>query len=176
MLRAVRFATTLGFTIDPRTAEAIRESAPLAKTLSGERIQQEMVKILSAPKPSVAFRMLSDLGLLAAFFNELEIAKTLPQDKAGPRRTCSSTVVRGRTPRTPRSPSLVPSGPASPRLSPTAHFIKRVLGESKPRHPRRWRLTRKRHAGDAPHPTPHFLSARTDRLGFPSLWSQCGLE
>jgi putative nucleotidyltransferase with HDIG domain len=82
MLRAVRFATLLGFTIDPRTAEAIRESAPLAKTLSGERIQQEMVKILTAPKPSVAFRMLSDLGLLAVFFPELEIAKTIPQDKA----------------------------------------------------------------------------------------------
>jgi len=78
----VRFATLLGFTIDPRTADAIRESAPLAKTLSGERIQQEMVKILSAPKPSVAFRMLSDLGLLAVFFPELEIAKTIPQDKA----------------------------------------------------------------------------------------------
>ncbi|MDQ2913179.1 MAG: CCA tRNA nucleotidyltransferase [Chloroflexota bacterium] len=82
MLRAVRFATLLGFTVDPRTADAIRESAPLADTLSGERIQQEMVKILSAPKPSVAFRMLSDLGLLAVFFKELEIAKTIPQDKA----------------------------------------------------------------------------------------------
>ena len=82
MLRAVRFATLLGFVIDPETAAAIRESAPLAKTLSGERIQQEMVKILSAPKPSIAFRMLSDLGLLAVFFPELEIAKTIPQDKA----------------------------------------------------------------------------------------------
>jgi len=82
MLRAVRFATLLGFTIDQRTADAIRESAPLAKTLSGERIQQEMVKILSAPKPSIAFRMLSDLGLLAVFFSELEIAKAIPQDKA----------------------------------------------------------------------------------------------
>ncbi|MDQ2913936.1 MAG: polynucleotide adenylyltransferase, partial [Chloroflexota bacterium] len=49
MLRAVRFSTLLGFTIDPQTADAIRESAPLAKTLSGERIQQEMVKILAAP-------------------------------------------------------------------------------------------------------------------------------
>jgi len=82
MLRAVRFATLLGFTIDQRTADAIRESAPLAKTLSGERVQQEMVKILSAPKPSIAFRMLSDLGLLAVVFPELEIAKAIPQDKA----------------------------------------------------------------------------------------------
>ena len=82
MLRAVRFATLLDFTIDPRTEDAIRVSAPLAKTLSGERIQQEMVKILSAPRPSEAFRKMSDLGLLAVIFPELEIAKTIPQDKA----------------------------------------------------------------------------------------------
>ena len=82
MLRAVRFATLLGFTIEPRTAEAIRESAPLAKTLSGERVQQEMTKMLRAPRPSVGFRMLSDLGLLAVICPELEIAKTIPQDKA----------------------------------------------------------------------------------------------
>ncbi|OLD10408.1 MAG: hypothetical protein AUJ06_02140 [Chloroflexi bacterium 13_1_40CM_3_70_6] len=82
MLRAVRFATLLGFTIEPRTAQAIRESAPLAKSLSGERVQQEMTKMLRAPRPSVAFRMLSDLGLLAVICPELEIAKTIPQDKA----------------------------------------------------------------------------------------------
>src|SRR2546426_7850181 len=82
MLRAVRFATVLGFTIEPRTAQAIRESAPLAKSLSGERVQQEMTKMLRAPRPSVAFRLLSDLGLLAVICPELEIAKTIPQDKA----------------------------------------------------------------------------------------------
>jgi poly(A) polymerase/tRNA nucleotidyltransferase (CCA-adding enzyme) len=82
MLRAVRFATLLGFRIDPGTAEAIRASAHLAASLSGERIQQEMVKILGAVKPSVAFRMMSDLGLLAVIFPEMEEAKSIPQDKA----------------------------------------------------------------------------------------------
>src|SRR2546430_945462 len=82
MLRAVRFATRLGFLIDPGTAEAIRECASLAKSLSGERIQQEITKMLDAEKPSVAFRMLSDLGLLAVICPELEIAKDTPQDKA----------------------------------------------------------------------------------------------
>jgi poly(A) polymerase/tRNA nucleotidyltransferase (CCA-adding enzyme) len=82
MLRAVRFATRLGFTIDARTAEAIRESADLARSLSGERVQQEITKMLDAPKPSVAFRMLSDLGLLAVICPELEAAKDTPQDKA----------------------------------------------------------------------------------------------
>jgi len=82
MLRAVRFATRLGFVIDPRTAEAIRECASLAESLSGERIQQEITKMLDAEKPSTAFRMLSDLGLLAVICPELEIAKDTPQDKA----------------------------------------------------------------------------------------------
>jgi tRNA nucleotidyltransferase (CCA-adding enzyme) len=82
MLRAIRFATRLGFVIDPRTADAIRECASLAASLSGERIQQEITKMLEAEKPSVAFRMLSDLGLLAVICPELEIAKDTPQDKA----------------------------------------------------------------------------------------------
>jgi tRNA nucleotidyltransferase (CCA-adding enzyme) len=82
MLRAVRFATRLGFVIDPRTADAIRESASLAKNLSGERLQQEITKMLEAPKPSEAFRLLSDLGLLEVICPELEIAKETPQDKA----------------------------------------------------------------------------------------------
>jgi poly(A) polymerase/tRNA nucleotidyltransferase (CCA-adding enzyme) len=82
MLRAVRFATRLGFVIDPRTAEAIRDSAALAKSLSGERIQQEITKMLEAPRPSEAFRMLSDLGLLEVICPELELAKGTPQDKA----------------------------------------------------------------------------------------------
>jgi tRNA nucleotidyltransferase (CCA-adding enzyme) len=82
MLRAVRFATLLGFTVEPETARGIRECAALAKTLSGERIQQEIVKMLGAPRPSVAIRMLSDLGLLAVICPELEICKTTPQDKA----------------------------------------------------------------------------------------------
>ena len=82
MLRAVRFATRLGFTIDARTADAIRDSAELARTLSGERVQQELVKMLEAPRPSEALRMLSDLGLLAIICPELEEAKDTPQDKA----------------------------------------------------------------------------------------------
>jgi tRNA nucleotidyltransferase (CCA-adding enzyme) len=82
MLRAVRFATRLGFSIDPGTADAVRESAGLALNLSGERVQQEITKILEAPRPSEAFRRLSELGLLDVICPELEIAKETPQDKA----------------------------------------------------------------------------------------------
>ncbi len=82
MLRAVRFATTLRMDVDPATAAAIGEHAALAAGLSGERIQQELAKILTTERPSVGIRLLSDLGLLAVLCPELEVCKTIPQDKA----------------------------------------------------------------------------------------------
>jgi len=82
MLRAVRFATLLRFTIEPATAEAVRRNAALASEISGERIQQEMTKILTSEQPSVGLRMLSDLGILAVILPELEECKRTPQDKA----------------------------------------------------------------------------------------------
>jgi len=82
MLRAVRFATLLDLRIEPETADAIRRNAALAATLSGERLQQEIVKMLWAPRPSAAFEMLSDLGILSAICPELEDCKQTPQDKA----------------------------------------------------------------------------------------------
>lgn len=81
MLRAVRFATLLDMRIDDRTAAAIRACASLAETLSGERLNQEITKMMGAPRPSVAFRMLSDVGLLAVVCPELEECKKTPQDK-----------------------------------------------------------------------------------------------
>jgi len=81
MLRAVRFATLLDLRIEPKTFEAIRRSAELTAGLSAERIQQELVKMLGAPKPSVALRMLSDTGVLAVICPELEECKHTPQDK-----------------------------------------------------------------------------------------------
>ena len=82
MLRAVRFATVLRMRIEPRTADATQANAGLAATLSGERIQQELNKILLAGRPSTGIRLLSDLGLLAVLCPELEVCKTIPQDKA----------------------------------------------------------------------------------------------
>ena len=81
MLRAVRFATLLDLRIEPKTFEAIRRNAELTAELSAERIQQEMVKMLGAPKPSVALRMLSDTGVLAVICPELEECKQTPQEK-----------------------------------------------------------------------------------------------
>ena len=81
MLRAVRFATLLDLRIESKTFEAIRRNAPLTATLSGERIQQELVKMLGAPRPSAALRLLSDTGVLAVVAPELEECKQTPQEK-----------------------------------------------------------------------------------------------
>ena len=64
MLRAVRFAAQLGFSIEAGTLAAIRRSAPRAAGLSGERIKAELEKILLSPRPEEAGEALR-LGLLA---------------------------------------------------------------------------------------------------------------
>lgn len=82
MLRAARFATVLGLRIEPATALAIVRNAALAEHLSGERVNQELTKILCSEHPSAGFRLLSELGLLAVLCPELEDCRRVPQDKA----------------------------------------------------------------------------------------------
>ena len=82
MLRAVRFAAVLGMLIEPATAQAIVRNAGLAEGLSGERINQELTKMLLADRPSAGLRLLSELGLLAVICPELEVCRRIPQDKA----------------------------------------------------------------------------------------------
>lgn len=64
MLRALRFAAQLGFTVEPDTLAAIRRGAPRAALVSGERIKAELEKILLSPRPEWAGEVLR-LGLLA---------------------------------------------------------------------------------------------------------------
>lgn len=71
MLRAIRFATQLGFTIDPETLEAIRRYNERIRIISFERITTELNKILQEPKPSVGFKLIFDTGLLERFFPEM---------------------------------------------------------------------------------------------------------
>jgi len=63
LLRAVRFASRLGFAIEPETAEAIRDAAPALGTISRERVRDELEKLLLGPAPSQGIRMLCDLHL-----------------------------------------------------------------------------------------------------------------
>jgi tRNA nucleotidyltransferase (CCA-adding enzyme) len=81
MLRAVRFAATLGVAVEPRTAAAIAENASLARSLSGERVLAELLTLLAAPVPSVGLRMAQETGLLAAIAPELARQRGVPQGK-----------------------------------------------------------------------------------------------
>lgn len=74
MLRAARFASVLGFDLDPATADAIRKLAPRIAQVSAERIQQELTRILTeSPKPGRGFRLLQDLGLLPVVLPEISV-------------------------------------------------------------------------------------------------------
>ena len=71
IVRAVRFATTLGWTIEPATLAAIAATAPLVGHLSGERIAMELDKLLAADRPSDGLRLLAETGVLGAISPEL---------------------------------------------------------------------------------------------------------
>jgi poly(A) polymerase len=71
MLRAVRFATQLGFTIEKQTLDALSEYKNRIKIISKERIITELEKILASPTPSVGFKILFNSGLLHILFPEM---------------------------------------------------------------------------------------------------------
>jgi tRNA nucleotidyltransferase/poly(A) polymerase len=81
MVRAVRLAATLGFTIEPDTWAALVRNAPLVEHLSGERVAAELEKLLDAPTPSVGLRLLADSGILAVIAPALDAQRGLPQNK-----------------------------------------------------------------------------------------------
>ena len=73
MLRAVRFAAQLGFTIEDETKEAIKELAPTLAKVSKERIAVELIKILTSDHPE-EIRTAYELGLTKVFMPEFDVA------------------------------------------------------------------------------------------------------
>ncbi|WP_407430219.1 CCA tRNA nucleotidyltransferase [Arcticibacter sp.] len=71
MMRAVRFASQLGFTIEERAVEAIKRSKDRITIVSKERITDELNKIILSPKPSIGFNYLFDTGLLHIIFPQM---------------------------------------------------------------------------------------------------------
>jgi poly(A) polymerase/tRNA nucleotidyltransferase (CCA-adding enzyme) len=85
MVRAVRFATRFGMRLDDATAAALRRHAAAAADLSGERVRDELRRILAgAAPPSDALRLMEELGLLRVLFPELSALRGVPQAKARP--------------------------------------------------------------------------------------------
>ena len=75
MLRAVRFATKLGFRIQQETFEAIKRNASRMEIITRERINDELSKIMRTRKPSTGFRLLDMAGLLPYTLPDLEALK-----------------------------------------------------------------------------------------------------
>lgn len=71
MLRAARFASQLGVDVHPATLEAMSRLAPSLSIVSPERIQGELVKLLSTDAPDRGIRLLVDTGLMALFLPEV---------------------------------------------------------------------------------------------------------
>lgn len=71
MLRGIRFATQLGFEIEEESMNSITKNAERIKIISGERIVDELNKILSTDKPSIGFLLLYKTGLLDIILPEL---------------------------------------------------------------------------------------------------------
>ena len=71
MMRAIRFATQLGFKIEENSLDSIAKNAERIKIISGERIVDELNKILSTEKPSIGFLILYKTGLLDIILPEL---------------------------------------------------------------------------------------------------------
>ena len=72
MMRAVRIASQLNFLIDEKTYKAISINSILLQKVSGERIRDELVKILSANYPADGIRMLKNFSILSIILPELE--------------------------------------------------------------------------------------------------------
>jgi len=75
MMRAIRFATQLNFTIEEATFNSIKENAERIKIVSAERIVTELNKIIMCSHPSKGFLLLEKAGLLKIIFPELDNLK-----------------------------------------------------------------------------------------------------
>uniref|UniRef100_A0A831U704 CCA tRNA nucleotidyltransferase n=1 Tax=Geobacter metallireducens TaxID=28232 RepID=A0A831U704_GEOME len=71
LVRSFRFAATLGFRIDSATLAVIPDLAPLLATIAGERIRDELFRILQVPEAGSFFRLMGDGGLLEVLFGLL---------------------------------------------------------------------------------------------------------
>ena len=81
LLRAVRLAAELGFTIDKGTEDLIRSSSYLVANVAGERMREELLRLLAVPQAGQSLCKLDRLGLLTALIPELAQLKGVEQPK-----------------------------------------------------------------------------------------------
>lgn len=114
LVRAVRFATRFGLRLDPATEAAVRRHAPAAAGLSGERVRDELTRILAGQRPSQAFALMERLGLLAVVLPELAALRGVPQAKALPGDALDHSL---------RTVDVLPAGDAYLRLAGLLHDV-----------------------------------------------------
>jgi len=81
LLRAVRIATELGFSIDSVTETLIRQHSRLITQVPGERVREELLRLLALPGAGKRLAYLDELGLLTALIPELSPARGVDQPK-----------------------------------------------------------------------------------------------
>lgn len=84
LVRAARFAGRLDLVIEPATEAEIRDLAPTVATVSGERLRDELGRMLTHARPSTALRLLEQLGLLAVVLPEVAALRGVEQAKRVP--------------------------------------------------------------------------------------------
>jgi tRNA nucleotidyltransferase/poly(A) polymerase len=91
LVRGVRFAGRFGLAIDPATATAMHDTAPTIGTVSGERLRDELLRMLRSDEepwhdapPSSALRLMETFGLLSHVLPELAALRGVPQGKPLP--------------------------------------------------------------------------------------------
>ena len=75
MLRAIRFATQLGFKLSDEVFNAIKNNSERLQIISKERISDELNKIIASPRPSTGFKLLEATNLLSKFLPEISQLK-----------------------------------------------------------------------------------------------------
>ena len=82
MMRAIRFAVELGFTIEQETLDAMKQLSSTIQQVSIERIRDEFTKIILSPSPKLGIELLHETGLLKHFLPELEKSIGVEQNQA----------------------------------------------------------------------------------------------
>ncbi len=80
ILRAIRFSSRFGFSIEKRTYQAIAQFVPDIEQVSMERIRDELVKMLIGPRPYQALAMMDEVGLLEVLLPEITAMKGVEQN------------------------------------------------------------------------------------------------
>ncbi len=83
LMRAIRFATQLSFSIEEKTLQAIIADANLIQHVSGERIRDELLKILGSSNPYEGIMLLDATGILDLILPELCLGKGVSQQRPG---------------------------------------------------------------------------------------------